>query len=75
MALTRILEPEVMDDPAEAIAYDAMDFRAVNQDFADLVVTTYSQETAFVLDLGTGTAQIPILLGQQRPNGRLKAPI
>lgn len=72
MALTRILEPEVMDDPAEAIAYDAMDFRAVNQDFADLVVTTHPQETALVLDLGTGTAQIPILLGQQQPQWHIK---
>ncbi|MBV5260569.1 class I SAM-dependent methyltransferase [Synechococcus moorigangaii CMS01] len=70
--MTRILEPEVMDDPAEAIAYDAMDFRAVNQDFANLVVATYPQETALVLDLGTGTAQIPILLGQQRPQWHIK---
>ncbi|WP_024544610.1 class I SAM-dependent methyltransferase [Picosynechococcus sp. NKBG15041c] len=72
MALIRILEPEVMDDPAEAIAYDAMDFRAVNQAFADLVAETYPQEEALVLDLGTGTAQIPILLGQQRPQWRIK---
>lgn len=73
MVLPRILEPEVMDDPTEAIAYDAMDFRVVNQDFADLVTATYAQEEALVLDLGTGTAQIPILVLQQRPKWTIKA--
>jgi ubiquinone/menaquinone biosynthesis C-methylase UbiE len=71
MALTRILEPEVMDDPAEAIAYDAMDFSAVNQDFVDLIAATYPQAKATVLDLGTGTAQIPILLSKQRPQWQI----
>lgn len=67
MAIARILEPEVMDDPAEAIAYDAMDFSDVNQDFANLVTASYPHREARVLDLGTGTARIPILLAQQCP--------
>lgn len=65
MVIARILEPEVMDDPAEAIAYDAMDFSDVNSDFANLVAQTFRHDQATVLDLGTGTAQIPILLAQQ----------
>ena len=73
MAIARILEPEVMDDPAEAIAYDAMDFSDVNQDFANLVVATYPQATAQVLDLGTGTARIPIFVAQQRPQWQIIA--
>jgi ubiquinone/menaquinone biosynthesis C-methylase UbiE len=73
MAISRILEPEVMDDPAEAIAYDAMDFSDVNQDFANLVASTYPKVTARVLDLGTGTARIPILLAQQCPQWRIDA--
>ncbi|OKH15248.1 SAM-dependent methyltransferase [[Limnothrix rosea] IAM M-220] len=73
MAIVRILEPEVMDDPAEAIAYDAMDFSDVNQDFANLVVQTYGGETAKVLDLGTGTARIPIFVAQQRPQWQIIA--
>ncbi|WP_315861640.1 class I SAM-dependent methyltransferase [[Limnothrix rosea] IAM M-220] len=71
--MVRILEPEVMDDPAEAIAYDAMDFSDVNQDFANLVVQTYGGETAKVLDLGTGTARIPIFVAQQRPQWQIIA--
>lgn len=73
MALVRILEPEVMDDPAEAIAYDAMDFLAVNQDFATLVSDHYPKDTATVLDLGTGTARMPILLVQKRPRWQVTA--
>lgn len=75
MAIERILEPEVMDDPAEAIAYDAMDFSDVNQDFANLVVGTYPDSGANVkiLDLGTGTARIPIFVAQQRPNWKIIA--
>lgn len=69
--LKRILEPEVMDTQAEAIAYDDMDHREVNERFiADLLaaVETHSlpgpQSEWEVLDLGTGTARIPILLCQ-----------
>lgn len=71
--IERILEPEVMDDPAEAIAYDAMDFSEVNQDFANLVVSTYPASTARVLDLGTGTARIPIFVSEQRPEWEIIA--
>ncbi len=73
MAIARILEPEVMDDPAEAIAYDAMDFSDVNQDFANLVVATCPHTTVKVLDLGTGTARIPIFVAQQRPQWQIIA--
>ena len=71
--ISRILEPEVMDDPAEVIAYDAMDFSDVNQDFANLVVATHLQSEAMVLDLGTGTARIPIFVAQQRSQWQIIA--
>jgi ubiquinone/menaquinone biosynthesis C-methylase UbiE len=57
--LPRVLEPEVMDSAEEARDYDAMDHRQVNERFAlDLLEHWNGQGTA--LDLGTGTAQIPI---------------
>lgn len=59
--LTRILEPEIMDSPQEAIDYDAMDFTDVNTDFANLAVTLIP-EKAKILDIGTGTARIPIII-------------
>jgi ubiquinone/menaquinone biosynthesis C-methylase UbiE len=62
MPLARVLEPEVMDTPAEAHAYDAMDHSDVNQRFvADLIAATAPHlQLTRVLDLGTGTALIPI---------------
>jgi ubiquinone/menaquinone biosynthesis C-methylase UbiE len=62
--LARVLEPEVMDTPEDAADYDAMDHSAVNRLFAaDFLVT--NPDVARVLDVGTGTAQIPIELARQ----------
>ncbi|HEY1068666.1 MAG TPA: class I SAM-dependent methyltransferase [Pirellulales bacterium] len=57
----RVLEPEAMDDPAEAADYDRMDHAAVNQRFVDDFLAA-APDVSSVLDLGTGTAQIPLLL-------------
>jgi ubiquinone/menaquinone biosynthesis C-methylase UbiE len=64
--MDRILEPEVMDTWLEATAYDAMDFTAVNTGFATEAIAL-DPHAIKVLDLGTGTARIPILMCQQRP--------
>jgi ubiquinone/menaquinone biosynthesis C-methylase UbiE len=59
--LPRVLEPEVMDTAEEARDYDAMDHSAVNRVFAaDFLSACPDPER--VLDVGTGTAQIPIEL-------------
>lgn len=64
--LPRVLEPEVMETPEEARAYDAMDFSAVNAAFvADLLAALdpsgfVPQQNRSVLDVGTGTARIPL---------------
>ena len=64
--MKRILEPEVMDTREEAEAYDAMDHTAVNIAFVERVVELGANRGHF-LDLGTGPAQIPILLAQRCP--------
>jgi ubiquinone/menaquinone biosynthesis C-methylase UbiE len=64
--MDRILEPEVMDTWLEATAYDAMDFVAVNTTFATDAVTL-DPHAIKILDVGTGTARIPILMCQQQP--------
>lgn len=64
--MQRILEPEVMDSAEEAVEYDAMDFTEVNTAFAKRAIELGST-AATVLDAGTGTARIPILICQQRP--------
>ena len=74
--LGRILEAEVMDSPEEARDYDAMDHTGVNHQFvSDLVAAgpRWWPVDGVVLDLGTGTAQIPIELCRQHPDVRVVA--
>lgn len=66
--IPRVLEPEVMDTVDEAVDYDSMDHSTVNRLFvADLLhflktSDSLSNSQLHVLDLGTGTALIPIEL-------------
>jgi ubiquinone/menaquinone biosynthesis C-methylase UbiE len=61
--LSRVLEPEVMDSAEEAQDYNAMDHAEVNRRFVeDLVAAAGGEISGDVLDLGTGTALIPIEL-------------
>jgi ubiquinone/menaquinone biosynthesis C-methylase UbiE len=85
--LTRVLEPEVMDSDQEARDYDAMDHQAVNAAFVDDLLAAMEAQPRLsraavdledidrpwldVLDLGTGTARIPLLLCNQREDVRI----
>lgn len=70
--LQRVLEPEVMDTPEEARDYDAMDHALVNERFcADLLAQ--GELGPSVLDVGTGTALIPIELCKRAPGVRVVA--
>lgn len=75
--LPRVLEPEVMDTPEEARDYDDMDHSGVNRLFAsDLIAAAQARPEVLAgdwLDLGTGTAQIPIEVCRQTPEGRILA--
>jgi ubiquinone/menaquinone biosynthesis C-methylase UbiE len=68
--MQRVTEPEVMDSPQEAIEYDAMDFLDVNTAFAELALELGPPQ-GLVLDAGTGTARIPILMCQRRPQWQI----
>lgn len=70
--LPRTLEPEIMDSDAEADEYDAMDHRAVNDAFAEDFLAVGNVGTD-CLDLGTGTALIPIEICQRNPDIRIMA--
>lgn len=63
--LERILESEVMDTPDEATDYDSMDHSAVNRRFTADFLALRAGDTGLTLDVGTGTAQIPIELCRQ----------
>ncbi len=64
--IPRTLEVEAMDTAEEARDYDAMDFADVNDEFCDAFLAfAGSLEGASVLDVGTGTARIPIALARK----------
>lgn len=70
--IPRTLEPELMDNPSEAALYDAMDHKEVNQGFVrDLLAA--GSVAGQVIDLGTGTARIPIELCKQNANVKVLA--
>jgi ubiquinone/menaquinone biosynthesis C-methylase UbiE len=70
--IERILEPEVMDDELEAEEYDRMDFTDVNTDFATLASQLSDRNSQInVLDIGTGTARIPLILSEIRPQWQI----
>jgi ubiquinone/menaquinone biosynthesis C-methylase UbiE len=59
--LPRVLEPEVMDSAEEARDYDAMDHGQVNVAFVADFLAVWDGRGP-ILDVGTGTAQIPLEL-------------
>ncbi len=71
--MERILEPEVMDSMEETIAYDGMDFTEINTAFAKDAITLCPLESAMILDAGTGTARIPVLMCQMQPKYKITA--
>src|SRR5579871_1638901 len=85
--LSRVLEPEVMDSADEAREYDSMDHAEVNRNFvADFLFAATEAGLAIdaaeassggrwidVIDLGAGTAQIPIELCRRAPGVRVVA--
>jgi len=64
--LARVLEPEVMDTAEEAAEYDAMDHDAVNRRFCEDLLAV-EPEPRRVVDVGTGTARIPVALCELHP--------
>ena len=61
-----------MDTPEAAAAYDAMEHGEVDQAFVDRVIAL-GASTGHFLDVGTGPAQIPILLAKACPNIQITA--
>lgn len=74
MPIPRVLEPEVMDTAEEARDYDAMDHAEVNRwfvdDFLNSLAAVHSRR---ILDVGTGTALIPLELCRRHPTCHVTA--
>lgn len=72
--MPRILEPELMDDPAQVHAYAAADFAQENQGFVDRFREYFPEFTeGHVLDLGCGPGDIPIRFARTVPGCRITA--
>lgn len=73
MMIERVLEPEVMDSPEEATEYDEMDHSHVNRLFVDDYLDAAPNDLRDILDLGTGTARIPIEMCRRSDDIRIMA--
>lgn len=66
--MPRVLEPELMDDPAQAHAYAAADFSQENQGFVDRFRESFPDFTeGQIFDLGCGPGDIPIRVARALP--------
>ena len=74
--MERVIEPELMSDKEQAIAYANANFEEPHNHFLELL--SYSIEKKFtfsgnVIDLGTGTADIAIRFAQTYPSFNIDA--
>lgn len=70
--LERIPEEECMGTAVEAREYEAMDHSAANASFVDALLE-YGCDRGEVLDLGTGPADIPLLLVERSEHAQVTA--
>src|SRR5262245_8318716 len=72
--MDRTLEPELMDDPEQALVYARADFEKENQGFVDRF-REYFPEFAggHIIDLGCGPGDIPVRLAWALPSCRITA--
>lgn len=70
--MLRVLEPELMDDPAQVHAYAAADFSQENQGFVDRFREYFPEFTeGHILDLGCGPGDIPVRFARALPVCRI----
>jgi 2-polyprenyl-3-methyl-5-hydroxy-6-metoxy-1,4-benzoquinol methylase len=70
--MPRVLEPELMDDPEQALVYARADFEKENQGFIDRFHEYYPEFTeGHILDLGCGPGDIPIRFARTLPFCRI----
>jgi 2-polyprenyl-3-methyl-5-hydroxy-6-metoxy-1,4-benzoquinol methylase len=72
--MERILEPELMDDPEQALVYARADFEQENQGFVDRFREYFPEFTeGHILDLGCGPGDIPVRFARALPSCRITA--
>lgn len=71
--MQRITEPELMDEAEQAAAYAGADFQDANNRFCEALSRLELDDSAHVLDLGCGPADIPIRIAHENPDLRIWA--
>ena len=70
--MPRVLEPELMDDPEQALAYARADFEKENQGFVDRFREYFPDFIeGHILDLGCGPGDIPVRFARALPSCRI----
>jgi SAM-dependent methyltransferase len=71
--MERVLEPELMDDELQAIAYARADFSTSNQLFVDGLIHDAPQRLRTAVDIGCGPGDVMIRLARARPDLHITA--
>ena len=71
--MKRILEPEIMDNAAGAVAYAAADFSESNQSYVDHVLMDFPEPPGNVVDIGCGPGDVAIRLARARADVQITA--
>jgi ubiquinone/menaquinone biosynthesis C-methylase UbiE len=71
--MDRVLEPELMDDEAQSIAYARADFSTSNQMFVDRLIGDLPMDRRRILDLGCGPGDVDIRLARSTPGTTITA--
>ena len=70
--MKRTLEPELMDDPEQALAYARADFEKENQGFVDRFREYFPEFTeGHIIDMGCGPGDIPVRFARALPLCRI----
>jgi len=67
------LEPELMEDEQQALAYAKADFSTSNQWYVDHLLADYPEDLSRVLDIGCGPGDVMLRLAAARPDARITA--
>lgn len=71
--MERVLEPELMDDERQSIAYAKADFSTSNQFFVDGLIRDFPNHLHTVVDIGCGPGDVDVRLARAVPRIQITA--
>jgi len=71
--MERVLEPELMDDERQSIAYARADFSLSNQFFVDGLINDFPRPLSTAVDIGCGPGDVMIRLARALPDLHITA--